>query len=191
MNTFFRWWYSSRKLFPSKTTRFVHLESCTRSAWVILTFKKCSWTSWRHPRQCPLAAKYTSSSLSGTNFPFNHQLLQMWSLFKFQYHMMDKTWFTESNPHCVFFRSQMKIFFHKIRVHYANQPSIRTRILKEISMALSEPNITVQDLQGFAAKVFKSNQHLHEEFVALFPKVINFPFGYLFWFQNWVVINFG
>ena len=72
----------------------------------------------------------------------------------------------------------MKTFFHKIRVHYANQPSIHTRILKEISTALSEPNLNVQDLQGFATKVFKSNQHLHEEFVALFPKVIFYLFGF-------------
>ena len=65
----------------------------------------------------------------------------------------------------------MKAFFRKIRVHFANQPATHSRILKELSTAL-ESNADAEDLKNLAAKLFKSNQLLHDEFLAIFPKVV-------------------
>ena len=73
-------------------------------------------------------------------------------------------------------RGQMKAFFRKIRVHFANQPATHSRILKELSTAL-ESNADAEDLKNLAAKLFKSNQLLHDEFLAIFPKVMDYNAG--------------
>ena len=83
----------------------------------------------------------------------------------------------------------MKSFFRKVRLHFENQPLIHARILKDIQTALWEPSAKLDDLKGLAGKIFKSSQHLHDEFLSLFPSVSLFLTFYVNWFTLILLLN--
>jgi hypothetical protein len=58
--------------------------------------------------------------------------------------------------YCV--RDAMKRFFRKVRIFYANQPSMYTKILKEFQTNLGSPDVKAEELLVFGSKFFKSNQ---------------------------------
>jgi len=66
-------------------------------------------------------------------------------------------------------RTDLKRMLQKVRVAYPNQPGVQTRVLKELQALLAKPDVQVADLRAFAAKTFKSNQVLQDEFLSLLP----------------------
>jgi hypothetical protein len=67
-------------------------------------------------------------------------------------------------------RQQQKKFFRKLRKCYEHQQSVHTRILKEISAAFVEPELSSDGLKSLAGKLFRGNQHLHDAFLAIIPQ---------------------
>ena len=68
-------------------------------------------------------------------------------------------------------RDTMKRIFRKVKIFYANQPSIFTKILKEFQSNLTNPDIKTEDLIAFGQKHFKENQALLDEFTTFITNV--------------------
>ena len=71
--------------------------------------------------------------------------------------------------HCT--RKAMKSFYRKLKTHYQNQPSVHTRILKELQACLNEPGCKMEDVQALGQKLFKGCQHLYDELMTFIPEV--------------------
>ena len=71
--------------------------------------------------------------------------------------------------YCV--RDAMKRFFRKVRIFYANQPSVFTKILKECQTSMGNPDIKTEELIAFGQKYFKSNQALLDEYTTFISGV--------------------
>ena len=68
-------------------------------------------------------------------------------------------------------RSNMKRFIQKLSIAYRHQPAYHARVLRELETVCADPALTADTLHGVAVRLFKHNQHLLEEFVALVPGV--------------------
>ena len=61
-------------------------------------------------------------------------------------------------------RDASKKFLRKVKILYANQPTILTKLLKEISTLLSNPEVHPDELLNLGQKYFKTNQRILDEF---------------------------
>ena len=75
-------------------------------------------------------------------------------------------------------RDAVKRFFRKVRILYASQPSMHTRILKEFQTILSNPDVKAEEVSQLGQKYFKTNQHLLDEFMS-FVSDVPYPEGLL------------
>ena len=75
-------------------------------------------------------------------------------------------------------RDAMKKFFRKVRISFSNQPSMHSKILREMQTVLSNPDVKTEEVAAIGQKYFKSNQLLLDEFMT-FVSGVPYPEGLL------------
>lgn len=68
-------------------------------------------------------------------------------------------------------RRRMKRFVLKLARAYQHQPAYHAKVLRELESVSTDPNLTPNTLKLTADRLFKSNQHLLDEFLSLVPGV--------------------
>jgi len=68
-------------------------------------------------------------------------------------------------------RRRMKRFVLKLARAYLHQPAYHAKVLRELESVSTDPNLTANTLKQTADRLFKSNQHLLDEFLSLVPGV--------------------
>jgi len=66
-------------------------------------------------------------------------------------------------------RSRLKRFLLKLGIVYKQQPTYHLKVLKELESLSKDANLSAERLQNTACRLFRSNQHLLDEFLMLIP----------------------
>ena len=75
-------------------------------------------------------------------------------------------------------RDATKRFLRKVKKLYVNQPTMHSKLLKDMQSVLSNPDVKIADITNLGQKYFKTNQHLLDEFMS-FASGVPYPEGLL------------
>jgi len=73
------------------------------------------------------------------------------------------------DAHCD--RARLKRFLLKLGIVYKHQPAYHAKVLKELEALSKDPALTSDRLKTIACRLFKTNQHLLDEFLILIPGI--------------------